>query len=108
MYIDAFASDGDLASFLKGEQADRGRSSGDIDIWADDCGIIASQFQRHTLQGVSARFHNFLAGHDAAREGNLLDPWVTDHPGAQFVVTAKYLEHTWMKYFLRDLDKFER
>lgn len=65
----------------------------EIDVVADDGGVVATEFQGHALQSPAAALHDLLAGESRAGEADLVDTGVLGEHGAQVVAAAEDLDH---------------
>ena len=70
-----------------------GDDSFDIDVVADDGGVVAAEFKRHSFQGRRRGRHDFLARRDGARESNLVDIRVRREHGTQIFRATERLQY---------------
>lgn len=84
----------DLAGAEERENADLGHDSVDIDVVADDAGIVTAQLQRHALEGLCAAGHDALPGQRRPGEADFADARVFGDHGPQGVIAAQGLDDT--------------
>lgn len=86
--------DAHLAAVVESGESDLGDDLVEVNIVADDGGIIAAQLEGHTLEGRSASSHDLLAGGGGSGEGDLADVGVSSEEGAEILLAGKSLEDT--------------
>ena len=64
--VDALGGDADLTGVEEASQGHFWDSLVHVDVWENDAGIVATELESDTLQGLRARLHDLLAGRDRA------------------------------------------
>lgn len=77
--VDALGGHAHLSAVEHGAHDDSGRRLGDVDVWADDRGVVASKLECHTFQRRRTGGHDAFARRDAAGKGDLLDIGMLGH-----------------------------
>lgn len=107
MDVNALGGDADLAGVLESPHDELGGNLLDVDVRADDGGVVASQFERDSLESLGAGGHDLLSGGNGAGEGDLGDVWVCGEHGSKVVVTTNGLDDTWWEDALSEFDELE-
>ena len=67
----------------------------DVDVVANDGGIVAAEFQSHSFEGWRCGCHDLFAGGSGACEGYFVDIRVGGEKRPQILFAAESLHHTW-------------
>jgi hypothetical protein len=62
--VDTLGGNADLARVEESAHGDFWGYLGNVDVWTDDAGVVASKLERDTLQGRGCCLHNLLSSGD--------------------------------------------
>lgn len=108
VHVDALGCDADLAGVGQCASRDQGHDALEVDVLADDGGVVAGELEDDALEGARAVLHDAAADGDGAREADVVDALVQGDALAELGAAVDGLEDARRQHRLRQLAELEQ